>query len=318
MTSEVRKELNQATRLYRAKKREEAFEIYDKHFNEDPDSLKHWDKIRYCWTIYYMHIRDSFDEDELSEYAEIVTDIVEQEDLNESPVCVYTQCVFKVLVFYKREGDWYSVLYWLEKLNPELLSDEKSKSEDMTYPSKKEEYYNFKSKALLECGEYEECIEASKTALDTFTEFALNGDAWHKFRIAKSLRKLDESEEALQYLEEVVKVHDYWYVYKEFAENYCNLGDHENALKHASKGVLAADGSCDMKVNLYYLIFRLLEDSDPDFALKHAELFLAVKLEKGLDVPDDIEELEIDEESLDIETLEYEIKNRWIEEEFNN
>ena len=65
MTREIKKELNQATRLYRANKREEAFEIYDRHFRQNPDELRYWDKIRYCWSIYHMHIKDSLDEDEL-------------------------------------------------------------------------------------------------------------------------------------------------------------------------------------------------------------------------------------------------------------
>ena len=317
MTREIRKELRQATRLYKAKKREEAFEIYHRHFQQTPELFEHWDKIRYCWTIYYMHIRDSSDEDELVEYCELVTEIVGQEDLNNAPVCVYTQCVFKLLMFYKRNQDWNWILYWLDKLNPELLNDKKSPPEDRVYPSKKEEYYNLKSKALLEVGEYEECIEASRKALDTFTEFSLNGDVWHKFRIAKSLRELGEHEEALAYLEEVIKVQDNWYVYREFAENYCNLDDHEKALKYASQAVIA-EGPVNSKVNLYYLIYKLLKDSNPEFAVKHAELFLAIKLESEADIPEEIDALEIDEDGLDKAELEREIKNKWIELEFEN
>lgn len=315
MTSEIRKELNKATRLYKAKKREEAFEIYDRLYKESPDDFRHWDRIRYCWTIYYKHIRDSFDEDELVEYCEMVTEIVEQEDINESPVCVYTQCVFKILVFYKKDGDWDSVLYWIDKLDPDLLNDKKGKSGDITYPSKKEEYYSYKSKALLECGEYEECIEISRDALNTFSEFSLHGDTWHKFRIAKSLRQLGEYGQAITWLEDVIEVESQWYVYKEFAQNYYELDDYDNALKYAVKGILE-DGSIGSKVNLYFLIYRLLRESDLDFALKHAEMFVGLKLETESDIPEEIEELEIDEDNLDIVSLEREIKNRWIELEF--
>ena len=48
MTREIRKELNQATRLYKAGKRQEAFEIYDLHFKQNPDAMDRWDRIRYC------------------------------------------------------------------------------------------------------------------------------------------------------------------------------------------------------------------------------------------------------------------------------
>lgn len=137
MTRETRKELNQATRLYKAAKREEAFEIYDKHFHQNPDVLDRWDRIRYCWCIYYMHIKDSYDEDELSEYGEIVTETVRQEDMKKSPVCVYTRCVFKIIKFYKNANDWDYVMYWLDKLNPELLGETQGSSGDMTYPPKR-------------------------------------------------------------------------------------------------------------------------------------------------------------------------------------
>ena len=310
MTREIRKELNQATGLYKNGKRDEAFEIYDRHFDENPDELKHWDRIRYGWCIYYLHIKDSFDENELVEYAEKLTDLVEQEDMNRAPVCVYTRVVFRLLKFYKNAGDWDCVLYWLDKLNPEFLSETQGKSGDITYPSKKEEYYSLKSKALLECGEFEECIEVSKKALDTLDDFALNGDIWHKFRMAKSLRQIEQPQEALKYLEEVVNVYDYWYVFKEFAEDYCMLEDSENALEYAKKAILA-NGPVKMKVNVYYLAFRLLKKTDFDLALKHAELFLAIKIENGTDVPEDIEELEIDEGDLDIDALEAEIRMHW-------
>lgn len=316
--TKIKNELNQATKLYKSKERQEAFEIYDKHYQENPEAFSYWDKVRYCWTIYYLHIRDSSDEEELAKYVEMVTDIVKQNDLNKAPVCVYTQAVFKIIMYYKQNNDCSFMLDWLDKLNPELLDDNKGGSPDLMYPSKKEEYYNFRSRALLACAEFEECIEVSKKALDTFNEFAFNGDIWHKFRIAKSLRELGESRQAITYLEEVVKVQNDWFVLREFAENYYNLDDSENALKYASQGVIA-DGYVKNKVNLYYLIYKLLKDSNPDFAIKHAELFLAIKLEyDAVEIPEDIENLDIDADNLDIDSLEKEIKNRWIEIEFEN
>lgn len=315
MTREIRKELNQATRLYKTGRREEAFEIYDKHFQQNLDELDRWDRIRYCWCIYYMHIKDSYDEEDLAEYAEIVTDTVRQEDMSISPVCVYTRCVFKLLKFYKKEGDWDYVMYWLDKLNPEFLSSKQGKSGDMIYPSNREEYYSLKSKAHFELGEYEECIEVSKKALDTLDVFTLNGDVWHKFRIAKSLRQIDEPNEAVSYLEDVINVQDNWYVLKEFAEDYCMIEDYENALKYAGEAI-AANGPVRMKVNVFYLVFKILKGTDYDLAIKHAKMVLAIKLENGTDVPEDIEELNLDESNLDIETLENEIRNYWIEREF--
>ena len=53
-------------------------------------------------------------------------------------------------------------------------------------------------------------------------------------------------------------------------------------------------------------------------ALKHAELFVALKLQSDAALPDDIEELLIDEDSLDAAQLEREIKDYWSNFKFKN
>ena len=312
MTREIRKDLNRASQLYKDKNHEEAFEIYDKHYSQNPEAFKHWDKIRYCWCMYYLFIRDSDDETELVDYTERVTEIVRQDDLNNSPVCVYTQCVFKVIMFLKAEDDWEYMLYWLEKLNPKLLSENEKDSEDSRFPSKKEDYYRYLSTAHFKCGEWQECIDASAQALDTLTSFAFNGDVWHKWRMAKSYNRLGKPEDALKYLYEVVEVQKDWYILKELADCSYQVGKTDDAMKYAGRSVLA-DGSVNVKVNLYHLIYNILKDSDESMALKHAKLYLAIKLESGAQVAEEIEDLNIDETDLEISELEAEIRDYWAE-----
>lgn len=310
MTREIRKDLNRAGQLYKAGKRPEAFEIYEKHFLQNPEKFNHWDKIRYCWCIYYLFIRNENDAGVLVENTENITDIVKQEDLNKKPVCVYTLAVFKVIMTLKSDDDWEYMLYWLDKLNPELLNQNPKESSDFKYPSKKEDYYRYLSTAYLKCGDYEDCINTSKEALDVIDSFAFNGDVWHKWRIAKSLNKLDQPDEALKYLNEVVTVEDDWYVLKEIADCCHQIGNDDEAIRYASKAALT-DDPVNVKVNLYRLIYDILKDSNPDLALEHAKLFLALKLESGAGIPDDIEDLDIDEDSLDITELESEIRAYW-------
>ncbi|MDO5810172.1 MAG: hypothetical protein Q4Q37_03675 [Methanobrevibacter sp.] len=307
---EIREELNEAKKLYKAKKYDEALTIYERHYNESPEALNNWDRIFYSWSLYQLYIKDAYDEDKLYESAELVTELVRQDDLNKRPVCAYTQTVFKVLDQLYAENDYYDLLAWLDKINPELLDQKRFETEDRVYRSKKEKYYDYATKAYFEVEDYEKCIETSKEALESLDVFTNNSDVWYNWRIAKSYRELLDNSEALRYLEEVAKVKKDWFVQKEIAENYYVLGEDEKAQDYICEAVLTND-PLTIKVNLYHLAYKILKEINLELALKHAELFCAIKLENDSKVPDDIEELLIDEETLDKNALESEIRQYW-------
>lgn len=307
---EIREELNEAKKLYKAKKYDEALTIYERQYNESPEALNNWDRIFYSWSLYQLYIKDAYDEDKLYESAELVTELVRQDDLNKRPVCAYTQTVFKVLDQLYAENDYYDLLAWLDKINPELLDQKRFETEDRVYRSKKEKYYDYATKAYFEVEDYEKCIETSKEALESLDVFTNNSDVWYNWRIAKSYRELLDNNEALRYLEEVAKVKKDWFVQKEIAENYYVLGEDEKAQDYICEAVLTND-PLTIKVNLYHLAYKILKEINPELALKHAELFCAIKLENDSKVPDDIEELLIDEEALDKNALESEIRQYW-------
>lgn len=317
MTKEIRKELIEAKKLYKSKKYEEALAIYEKYFQASPEVLNNWDKIFYSWSLYQLYIKDAQDEDKLFESAELVTELVKQDDLNKKPVCAYTLSVFKVLDYLYSQNDYFNLINWLEKINPELLDEKRFESNDRVYRSRKEKYYDYATKAYFECEDFEKCIEVANEALTSLSEFTNSSDIWYRWRIAKSLKELMENKEALTYLEEIVKVKKDWFVQKEIAENYYILDEDEKALDYICAAVLTNDPS-NIKVNLYYLAYKILKEQDPDLALKHAELFLAIKLDNDSQVPDDIEELMIDEDNLNKKDLEREIKQYWSEYKFKD
>lgn len=317
MTKEIRKELIEAKKAYQSKKYEDALTIYEKHYQENPEVLNNWDKIFYSWSLYQLYIKDSQDEDKLYESAELVTELITQDDLNKKPVCAYTLSVFKVLDKLYEQKDYYNLIFWLEKLNPELLDQKRYEANDRVYRSKKEKYYDYATKAYFEIEDFEKCIEVSKEALSGLNKFTNNSDVWYRWRIAKSYKELLENTEALKYLQEVVKVKKDWFVQKEIAENYYILGEDEKALDYICAAVLTND-PLTIKVNLYHLAYKILEEINPELALKHAELFCAIKLENDSKIPDDIEELEIDEDKLDKKKLNREIKEYWSEYKFKD
>ena len=62
----------------------------------------------------------------------------------------------------------------------------------------------------------------------------------------------------------------------------------------------------------YHLIYNILRESDLDAALMHAKLYLALKLENSGEIESDIEDLCLDEDSLDILELEKETREYWL------
>lgn len=317
MTSkEIRKELNEAKKLYQAKKYDEALTIYEKRYNESPEDLNRWDKIFYSWSLYQLYIKQADDEDKMFESAELVTELINQDDLNERPVCAYTLTVFKILDQLYSENDYYDLLAWLDKINPELLDEKRFETDERVYRSKKEKYYDYATKAYFEVEDYEKCIETSKEALEVLENFTNSSDVWYNWRIAKSYKELLKNREALDYLKEVVKVKKDWFVQKEMAENYHVIGENEKAEDYICEAVLTND-PVTIKVNLYYLAYNVLKQINPELALRHAELFYAIKLENDSQIPDDIEELMIDDD-LDKNALESEIRQYWQQHKFKN
>ena len=143
-----------------------------------------------------------------------------------------------------------------------------------------------------------------------FETFINHGDTWHRWRIAKSLKELHQNNEALIYLEEVLKVKKEWFVYKEIAENYYILNDNKKALEYIPEAILT-DDSIKMKVNLYYFIYDLLKDLDYNIAIKHAQLYYLIKSENNSEISADIENLNFDKNELNKVELVDEINKYW-------
>ena len=318
---ETKKQLRKAKSLYDSKKYDEALEIYEKQYSENPEKFDIWAKRFYGWSIYYSHIKYSGDEEELTDYTELITQLLRQADLNRDPTCAYTLCVIKVMDYYYRLKEYDELLKWMEKLNPKLLDDNKQKYEGRTYPSKKEKYYNYITKAYYELQDYDACIEWGKKGLEAMDTFANSSDTWYKWRIAKSLNEIAEYDEAIKYLKEVSEVKKDWYVYKEIADSYYFNSDLENFLKYSVEAALKL-GDTDKKVKLYPIIRDLIKNDYPEEALKHDYLVYTIRNAHDWGNEDALTE-RIEESGLDLENKNYkaiekELKPFWVSLKYKN
>lgn len=314
MENNLNIQLNEAKKLYSSKKYAESLNIYEELFSNYSDEFKLNDLISYCWAVYQVHVKNFKNEDELFEAADLITELIPQADLNSTNTCPYTFAVMEVLKYLDSENQYYNMDHWFDKIEPKLLDENKNNS---NFRSRKERFYEIASKAYLACAEWDLCIEVSDEALDSIKSFTNYGDIWHKWRIAKALRELDQNVEALEYLNEVAKVKDDWFIFKEFAENYYILNDSENAIKYLCQAILAK-GPAKMKVNLYCFAFKLLEDSNEEIAYRHAELCYLLKTESNAQIPDELEDLMIEEETLNKKELIRQINSYWNDFKFQN
>lgn len=327
MSENIKKDLDQAKKNYQSKKYEDAKEIYESLYMEHPEAFTIWDKRFYSWALYQLHVKNPQDETDLFEAVDLITQLVDQEDQSKKDgVCAYTMSMMKLLDYLYKNDDYENITIWADKLNPDFLSQKTSSftrddGREVKLASNKEKYYNWLSKSYQEVEDYEECLEVSKKALDEFKSFTNNSDIWFKWRIARSLRELGEYDEAIEYLKEIYKTKKDWYIQWEIAENYFFMGEENKSLEYAVSAALSR-GDSDKKIKLYSLLEDLLEDDEPEIALKHSYLIYSIRLHNEWKIDEELEE-KIADAGLDSENTEYwkienDLKKYWKDLKFKN
>ena len=325
MSENIKKDLDQAKKNYQSKKYEEAKDLYESLYIDHPEAFTIWDKRFYSWALYQLYVKNPEDETELFEAVDTITQLVPQEDLSKKDgACAYTLSMMKLLDYLYKNNDYENILIWADKLNPNYLSQKTSSfttsdGREVTLASNKEKYYNWVSKSLQEVEDYDECLAVSKEALEKLSKFTNNSDVWFKWRIARSCRELGEYDEAIEYLNDIYKVKKDWYIQWEIAENYFFKGEEDKSLEYAVSAALSR-GDSDKKIKLYSLLEDLLEDDEPEIALKHSYLIYSIRLHNEWSIDDDLKE-KIENAGLNTENTEYwkseeELKGYWKELKF--
>ena len=294
----------------------QALEYFEKAYNANSEAFKEVQKQDYAWTIYRVKVQNFKNEAELLKSAEFITKIISQLDLNEVRNCPYTAAVFKVLNHLEGK-DYFAMLPWIEKLDYTLLDEKPYYHHNRWNKSKKEKFLDWASIVYLKTGELEKCMQVSKIGLNTFETFFDEGDVWFKWRIAKSLMELNQLRQSLEYYLEVIEVKHEWYMYRDIAQMYYDLGKKYVALDYICPAVLSEKPN-SVKVNLYYLCYKVFKSFNPEMALKHAQLFKLLKSEKGYSIPSEIEDLDIDVSELNKRELEDELHALWTQYKFKD
>lgn len=193
----------------------------------------------------------------------------------------------------KPAPNWRLVNEFCNKIGNENLSKEcstiqvekKGQLKDMELASDFENWYSYKTKALTKIGEWQECLDLSKEALEKIENFHYSNDAWFSRRVAIAKKNLGNTEDTIQELETILKKKREWFIQKELAELYLEKGQVDLAFKMAINA-MNNFGPLEFKVDLLYLIGKILKQQDKlDLSFKHFTLSKLVRQSEEWKLP---------------------------------
>lgn len=205
-----------------------------------------------CWCIYDVYIKD-FQKTEEADFKEFLKEgkfiknnciqlSKEKEHFNP-----YVLTIFKVIRLYLKSAsvNYKEVLKWLEALNPNELSEEvynfqDSDGQDREMASKKEFFYQYKTKALEKLQRYEECIKVCEEAFNSIEQFHYRNHIWIKTRLyfSKCMEADSDSvEDEISKYKKLAYKENHWFMYHKLSIICWRYGNMEEALLYANKAL---------------------------------------------------------------------------------
>lgn len=193
----------------------------------------------------------------------------------------------------KPNANWKLVSDICDLISPEQLHtdcrtievERKGQKKPMELASDKENWFAYKSKALMKLGMFQECYEVSKQALELFDVFHYSNDIWFARRIALSKKSLGNSADAITELQQVLRRKKEWFIQKELAALYQETGDFEKAFNYAISAINNF-GDLEYKVDLLFLLGELLKSKqENNLAFKHFSLSQLIRIKEEWNVP---------------------------------
>lgn len=224
----------------------------------------------------------------------------------------------------KPAPNWKLVNDFCSQIDPTMLStdcstiqvERKGRTQDMELASDFENWYAYKTKALMKLGEWQECFDTSKEALEKIENFHYSNDVWFSRRVALSKKNLGNTEDTIEELETILKRKREWFIQKELAELYFVKDDLDTAFKMAIDAINNF-GPLEFKVDLLFLIAKILtKQRKLDLAFKHLSLSKLVRQDEEWKVPqklfDELNQFDQSEIPLsELKNLKSELKKYW-------
>lgn len=266
-----------------------------------------------------------YDKNELIERIEILITILLQLNSDFSKTLVSN--LFSIVLKSEKKKpapNWKLINDFCSQIDPAQLStdcstiqvERKGRIQDMELASDFENWYAYKTKALMKLREWQECFDTSKEALEKVVNFHYSNDVWFSRRVALSKKNLGNAEDTIEELESILKKKPEWFIQKELAELYFEK-DYLDAAFKMSMDAINNFGPLEFKVDLLYLIGNILNKLDKsDLAFKHFTLSKLVRQDEEWKIPhkvyDELNKFERNEiPSSELKNLKLELKKYW-------
>jgi tetratricopeptide (TPR) repeat protein len=198
----------------------------------------------------------------------------------------------------KPAPNWRLINEFCELFDPNGLStdcrtievERKGKKQDMELASDKENWFAYKSKALMKLGRYEECFDISKQGLELFEKLHYSNDAWFSRRVALSKKNLGNTEDTISELRTILRKKKEWFIQKELSELLFESGKTKEAFDYSIQAINNF-GDLEFKIDLLYLIGKILNKlNDEDKAFKHFSLSKLIRQSKEWRTPQKLQD----------------------------
>lgn len=224
----------------------------------------------------------------------------------------------------KAAPNWKLINDFCDQFKPAELSkkcdsieiEKRGKKIDMEMASDFENWYAYKTKALMKLEKWQDCFDTSKEALEKIEKFHYSNEIWFSRRIALSKKNLGNTEETIQELETILRKKKEWFIQKELAELYYEQKEIDKAFRMSIEAINNF-GPLEFKVDLLFLMGKIHQQkNETELAFKHFSLAQLIRSEEQWKIPqklrDELSNFSFETLSLsDIKSLKRELSRYW-------
>jgi tetratricopeptide (TPR) repeat protein len=316
----------QAFQLRKDKKYKEALDLYEPLYANQPELFGEWESwsfascfkgkaqyeqcLDYCrifyrrfpqspminqlyaWSVYYTQVAVSENMPGYATLKKALEAILKMSPPGNKYGCA-ERSIFKIIkhLATQMQPDWPEINRLLNYIDPDKLSQETytvilGKGKKTELASDLEEWYSWKTKALLQLGHWQECIDICDRATSMIHKWHYSNNIWFARRKAAALAKLGKPEEAKSILEKLITQKKEWFLLQDIAEL---ENDPAKSLALCTEAALM-QGDTDKKIRLFMKMAQLYNQSGEQTHAREACLLcLSIRHHHDWPIPNDLD-----------------------------